>query len=87
MARRAVKWRWPRRRRASELGVDNLQAWALIHLGSALRAHQDGDVLRALRHLALAVECITKLIEQWSGGGAAEAALDDIDVLGEEGER
>ena len=56
---------WPRRRRPETLPDQSL-GWALVHLGTAVKAHQEGDVLRAVRHLALAAETIAALIDQWT---------------------
>lgn len=46
--------------------MDQSLGWALVHLGTAVKAHQDGDLLRAVRHLALAAETIAALIDQWT---------------------
>lgn len=62
MRRPVFRWR---RRPVDDNDPERLHAWALIHLGMALRAHQQGDSVRALRHLGQAGECIVELIEQW----------------------
>lgn len=58
--------RWWQRRRRPETPMDQSLGWALVHLGTAVKAHQDGDLLRAVRHLALAAETIAALIDQWT---------------------
>ena len=57
------RW-WPRRKPPA--APDQSLGWALVHLGTAIRAHQAGDTLRAVRHLALAAETIAALIEAWT---------------------
>ena len=58
--------RWPWRRRRPETPPDQSIGLALVHLGTALRAHQGGDTLRAVRHLALVAETIAALIDTWT---------------------
>ena len=60
------QWRWPWRRRQPDIPFDQSLGWALVHLGTAVKAHQEGDVLRAVRHLALASETIAALIDTWT---------------------
>lgn len=45
---------------------ETLQATVMIQLGLAWRASNEGEPLRAIRHLSIAVEAIMVLIEQWS---------------------
>lgn len=55
----------------------------MVNLGMAMRAHLDGDSIRAIRRLSMAAEAIMQLIEEWSGtdlktevtldGGAADS--------------
>lgn len=59
-----MKWQWRRKRKQD--APDLSMSMALVHLGLALRAHQEGDLMRAVRHLALAAETISSLIETWT---------------------
>ena len=64
-----------RHRRSRSNGTDgetledpnNLQARVLVHFGLALRAHQEGDTLQAIRHLTKMVESVTALLQVWAG--------------------
>lgn len=50
----------------------NIQARVLVHFGLALRAHQDGDILKAIRHLTKTVESVTMLLQVWADPNSKE---------------
>lgn len=73
----SITWR---RKRKPDNAPERLQATVMIHLGIAWRAHNDGEPLKAIRHLGLAAEAIMSLIERWSGG-AGEQISEVVEVI------
>lgn len=61
-----------RYRRSRSHGVDgeevnpNLEARVLVHFGLALKAHQEGNTVKAALHLTKMIESIRVLLQVWT---------------------
>lgn len=52
--------------------IDDLQSSVLIQLGLAMRAYRDGKPFKAIRHLSMASEAVSTLIESMSSDHVEE---------------